>query len=216
MTLFKQIDDLQRPLEWRASPSAALEPYVACYRGLMMPPSLPLNFSQRSSPSGNVIMYFAFGKGQIYETVNLLQRNEEIRQRPNQAIILPKNELWGVSLEKATDVILVMFKSGMAAPFLNLSISELVHWVDPENIWSRSNFEQLMQLGFAPPPARVQLIEKILLSQLAKARIVVDDTVQHALRIIENGKGNIDLKLLADHLNVSGRHLRRQFQHHVG
>ncbi len=210
------MNDLERPLEWEAAPSPRLRPYVERYCGLILPASLPVNFGQRSSPSGNVILQFVFGSGQVCETKYAYRPTATVKSRPNQAVILPKRTAWRVTLEDMTDIVLVKLKAGMAAPFLNLSLSELNTWENVDDIWSASALDPLNNLGTLSVQKRIQSIERVLLNRLKHSDFESDHMVNQALSLIQHARGCLEIQQLASHLNISSRQLRRKFQHHVG
>ncbi|MEM7111691.1 MAG: helix-turn-helix transcriptional regulator [Chloroflexota bacterium] len=208
--------EIERPFGWYATPSPRLRPYVDRYCGFTMPRSMPLSFGQRSSPSGNVTLFFAFGSGQICETKHAYKPDGVVKNRPKQAIILPKDIAWRVTLEETTDVVNVRLRAGMAAPFLNLSLLELSSWARLDEIWSHCAIDQLSQLDLVSIQDRVQLIERVLLQRLEQSTISVDPTVNQAIHLIQKATGRFDIQTLADQLHISTRQLRRKFQHHVG
>ncbi|MFK7803372.1 MAG: hypothetical protein AB8G95_17185, partial [Anaerolineae bacterium] len=79
------LQKIERPLQWNAIPSPKLQPYIESYSGLIIPPSTPLNFGHRSSPSGNVFLQIVFGSGQAYETNHAYKPIGEDKERPKQA-----------------------------------------------------------------------------------------------------------------------------------
>lgn len=216
MTLSYLSHEIKRPLEWVAAPSVRLRPFIECYYGLIIPAWMPISFGQRSAPSGNVILHFAFGAGRVCETQYAYKPNEVVKKRPNQAIILPKRVSWRVNLEGMSDLVLVKIKAGMAAPFLNLSLSELDAWMDAEEIWPSFAMEQLSELEYSSIQKRIPLIERVLIQCLEQSTLEVDQTINQALTLIKSKRGCLEVQTLAKHLNISDRQLRRKFQHHVG
>ena len=177
---------------------------------------MPLNFGHRSYPSGNVFLQFVFGPGRTFETRHAYKPGGKDKVRPNQAIILPKNASWRVKLEASPDFVLVKFKPGMAAPFFNLSLSELDGWEKPTDIWSTSVTEQLCEMEFASIQDRIQIIERVLLHNLERSTIFVDRTVRYAIDLLQRKDGRLKIQNLAERLHISSRQLRRKFQHYVG
>lgn len=208
--------NLERPVEWVATPSPRLRPYVDAYCGFIIPAWRPINFGQRSAPSGSVFLQFVFGANQVRETKYAYKPDGAVINRPKQAIILPKRVSWRIMLDGATDIVLVKLKAGMAAPFLDLSLTELNAWENTNDIWSSSTNEQVSSLQLLSVQDRIQIIEQVLLQRLAQSALAVDQTVNQALALIQKARGGVEIQNLADQLNISSRQLRRKFQHYVG
>lgn len=214
-------DDLRgvtdQPIEWFASPSACLEPYVLGYRGLIMPSHMSNAFTQVVAPSGLVAIYFGFGRPSLSEIHLPGSEHQQESNLPSHAIILPRNQQWGASVDSASDLVAVVFKEGMATPFLDVSLHELqMPWVDPQELWQASTINQLADIEPLSPLSRVTAIESILLSQLQQNRLKPDNLVLRAMSQIVTHNGRAELSVVSEQLGISPRQLRRKFQQHVG
>lgn len=111
----------------------------------------------------------------------------------------------------------VRFKAGGAYPFLRLPMSELYDQVvSLDTFWGRFACEMRERLGCAPTiGAGLALFERLMRSRLCE-KPYEQNLVDYCITEIDRTHGNLSIRRLSDHANMSQNHLTTQFKRVVG
>ena len=108
----------------------------------------------------------------------------------------------------------VRFCHGGAYPFLKLPATELLSQsIDLYDVMGNDTLNNKI-FEAKDTKQRVKVIESLMTKKIVSHKF--DDRIYHSLQLIKKRKGNISIKELADCVNLSQRHFRRQFQIYTG
>ncbi len=105
---------------------------------------------------------------------------------------------------------------GVAGAFVGLSMPELVgRMAPPDDVWPHDFREAVAELEPLPVEKRVSRLGALLLVRL-NPRWEAEVQVREAVRLINARRGRVQVRWLADQLNLSVSQLERNFKQHVG
>ena len=166
---------------------------------------------ERVYPNGNVTLVFHYGSPSKFKKKNSSEYIE-----PNMVICGQQTNYYDLSLSGRTRMILIIFKPHGVKPFFKLPINELLN----ENLSIRdlvkneaSELEDKL-FNSKNNKQRIMHLEKFLLK-----RLILDkdfERIEHAIKIIENSKGQIKTHVIAQEVYLGIKQFERIFSKHVG
>ncbi|MDO9276394.1 MAG: helix-turn-helix domain-containing protein [Lutibacter sp.] len=166
---------------------------------------------ERVFPNGNVTLVFHYGSPSKFKEKN---SNEYVES--NLVICGQQTSYYDLSLSGKTGMILIVFKPHGVEPFFNFPINELLNKnlsvcdlikneaiVLEDKLFNSKNNKQ-----------RITHLENFLLK-----RMIINkdfERVEHAIKIIENSKGQIKTQVIAQEVCLGIKQFERIFSKHVG
>ncbi len=192
-------------------PTGILKKYIKNYCIVEINNSMDYIPCERVFPHGNVTLVFHYGSPSKFKEK---KSNEYIES--NLVICGQQTSYYDLSLSGKTGMILVIFKPHGVKPFLNLPINDLQNKnlsmsdlikneaikLEDKLINSKNNHQRITHL------------ENFLLK-----RIIINkdfERVEHAIKIIENSKGQIKTQVIAQEVCLGIKQFERIFSKHVG
>jgi AraC-like DNA-binding protein len=194
-------------------PSPPLNQFIECfiYHEGFNPPHL----IDRLLPDGNVEII-----------IDLLDRPQFIYDNESLAEIQACRRVWASGLRskpitipsgKNTEMLIISFKKGMAFPFFNMPMNELVDTVvDADLIWGQ-DFAELRELilGAQEVVDKFLCVENFLLNKY-RAKLISNSCVDFALKTIINHPYQLSLASLNQQIGYSQKHFISLFTKQVG
>lgn len=192
-------------------PTGILKKYIKNYCIVEINNSMDYMPCERVFPQGNVTLVFHYGSPSKFKEKT---SNEYIES--NLVICGQQTSYYDLSLSGKTGMILIIFKPHGVKPFLNLPINDLQNSnlsmsdlikneaieLEDKLINSKNNIQRITHL------------ENFLFK-----RIIINkdfERVEHAIKIIENSKGQIKTQVIAEEVCLGIKQFERIFSKHVG
>jgi AraC-like DNA-binding protein len=192
-------------------PTGILKKYIKNYCIVEINNSMDYMPCERVFPHGNVTLVFHYGSPSKFKEK---KSNEYIES--NLVICGQQTSYYDLSLSGKTGMILVIFKPHGVKPFFKLPINELLN----ENLSIRdlvkneaSELEDKL-FNSKNNKQRIIYLEEFLLK-----RLILDkdfERIEHAIKIIENSKGQIKTHVIAQEVYLGIKQFERIFSKHVG
>jgi AraC-like DNA-binding protein len=132
------------------------------------------------------------------------------------AVVGPRTRATWLRFDGAVDQVNISFLPGVAGAFVHLPMAELLGRVAaPADMWPSEFCEAVAELQPLPVPERVAQLERLLLARL-EPRLEPGPQVREAVRLIHSTRGRVQVRRLADRVNLSVSQLERTFKRHVG
>jgi len=192
-------------------PKGILKKYIKNYCIVEINNSMDYIPCERVLPQGNVTLVFHYGSPSKFKKKNSSEYIES-----NLVICGQQSSYYDLSLSGKTGIILIVFKPHGVEPFFNFPINELLNKnlsvsdlikneaaVLEDKLFNSQNNKQ-----------RIAHLENVLLK-----RMVINkdfERVEHAIKIIENSKGQIKTQVLAEEVCLGIKQFERIFSKHVG
>ena len=166
---------------------------------------------ERILPSGNATLVFHFGSPSKFQKKNSTEYIE-----PNLVICGQQTSYYDLSLSGKTGMILIVFKPHGVKSFLNFSANKLLN----ENLSLKDlvKYEAIeledRLFNSTSNKQRISHIETFLIK-----RLILDqdfERVEHAIKMIENSKGQIKTQNIAQEVCLGIKQFERIFSKHVG
>ncbi len=167
--------------------------------------------NERVYPSGYASMVFHYGSASKFQ-----KKNSSKYIEPNLVICGQQTNYYDLSLSGKTGMILIVFKPHGLKPFFNFPITELLN----ENlslqdlIKNEANELEGKLLNAPNNKQRIAHLENFLIGRLIHS----DEfkRVEHALKIIENSKGQMKAQDIAREVCLGIKQFERTFSKYVG
>ncbi len=192
-------------------PTGILRKYIKNYYIVEINNSMDFIPFERVFPHGNATLVFHYGSPSKFKEICL---NEYVES--NLVICGQQTSYYDLSLSGKTGMILIVFKPHGVEPFFNLPINELLNKnlslsdlikneaiVLEDKLFNSKNNKQ-----------RITHLETFLLK-----RMIINkdfERVEHAIKIIENSKGQIKTQVIAQEVCLGIKQFERIFSKHVG
>ena len=192
-------------------PTGILKKYIKNYYIVEINNSMDYMPCERVFPHGNVTLVFHYGSPSKFKKKNSCEYIES-----NLVICGQQTSYYDLSLSGKTGMILIVFKPHGVKPFLNLPIDDLLNKnlsmsdlikseaIDLEDKLcnSKNNRQRIIQL------------EKFLIKRLTSNKDF--ERIEHAIKIIENSKGQMKSKAVAQEVCLGIKQFEKTFSKHVG
>jgi AraC-like DNA-binding protein len=167
--------------------------------------------NERVYPCGYATLVFHYGSPSIFQ-----KKNSSKNIEPNLVICGQQTSYYDLSLSGKTGMILIVFKPHGVKPFFNFPITELLN--ENLSLYDLLNNEtiELEDKLFNSPNnrQRITLLENFLIKRLIHNNEF--ERVEHALKIIENSKGQIKAQDIAHEVCLGIKQFERTFSKYVG
>ncbi len=192
-------------------PTGILSKFIKNYFIVETDNSIDYLPNERVYPCGYATMVFHYGSPSKFQKKNLSKYIE-----PNLVICGQHTNYYDLSLSGKTGMVLIVFKAHGLKPFFNFPITELLN----ENLslqdLIKNEATELEDKLFNTPnnKQRIAHIENFLVKRL----IFSDEfkRVEHALKIIENSKGQMKAQDIAHEMCLGIKQFERTFSKYVG
>jgi AraC-like DNA-binding protein len=166
---------------------------------------------ERVYPNGNVTLVFHYGSPSKLKKRNSIEYIES-----NLVICGQQSSYYDLSLSGRTSMILIVFKPHGVKSFFNLPISELLNENLPLQDLIENEAPELEDklLNSKNNNQRIIYLENFLLK-----RLILDkdfERVEHAIKMIENSKGQIKTQNIAQEVCLGIKQFERIFSKYVG
>ncbi len=167
--------------------------------------------SERVYPTGYATMVFHYGSPSIFQKKDLSKNIE-----PNLVICGQQTSYYDLSLAGKTGMFLIVFKPHGVKSFFNFPITELLNEsLSLHDLLNNEAIELEDKLFNAPKNRqRISLLEDFLIKRLNHNNEF--ERVEHAIKIIENFKGQIKTKDIAPEVCLGIKQFERTFSKYVG
>lgn len=166
---------------------------------------------ERVYPCGNATLVFHYGSPSIFQ-----KKDSSKNIEPNLVICGQQTSYYDLSLSGKTGMILIVFKPHGVKSFFNFPITELLN--ENLSLHDLLNYEtiELEDKLFNSPNnrQRITLLENFLIKRLIHNNEF--ERVEHALKIIENSKGQIKTQDIAHEVCLGIKQFERTFSKYVG
>lgn len=166
---------------------------------------------ERVYPNGNVTFVFHYGSPSKFKKKNSSEYIES-----NLVICGQQTNYYDLSLSGRTRMILIIFKPHGVKPFFKLPINELLN----ENLsikdLIKNEASELEDKLFNSKNNKQRIIH---LEEFLLKRLILDkdfERIEHAIKIIENSKGQIKTQVLAQEVCLGIKQFERIFSKHIG
>ena len=192
-------------------PTGILKKYIKNYCIVEINNSMDYMPCERVFPHGNVTLVFHYGSPSKFKEK---KSNEYIES--NLVICGQQTSYYDLSLSGKTGMILIIFKPHGVKPFLNLPINDLQNKnLSMSDLIKNEAIELEDKLiNSKNNNQRITHLENFLLK-----RIIINkdfERVEHAIKIIENSKGQIKTQVIAEEVCLGIKQFERIFSKHVG
>lgn len=192
-------------------PTGILKKYIKNYCIVEINNSMDYMPCERVFPHGNVTLVFHYGSPSKFKEK---KSNEYIES--NLVICGQQTSYYDLSLSGKTGMILIIFKPHGVKPFLNLPINDLQNKnLSMSDLIKNEAIELEDKLiNSKNNNQRITHLENFLLK-----RIIINkdfERVEHAIKIIENSKGQIKTQVIAQEVCLGIKQFERIFSKHVG
>ena len=192
-------------------PIKILSKYIKNYFIVETDNSIDYMPEERVYPSGYATMVFHYGSPSKFQ-----KRNSSKYIEPNLVICGQQTNYYDLSLSGKTGMILIVFRPHGVKSFFNFPITELLN----ENLslqdLANNEANELEDKLFNSPnnKQRVIHIENFLIKRLIHNNEF--ERVEHAVKIIENSKGQIKAQDIAHDVCLGIKQFERTFSKYVG
>jgi AraC-like DNA-binding protein len=193
------------------NPTGILSKYIQNYFIVETYNSIDFMPKERVYPTGNTTMVFHYGSPSIFQ-----KKNSSKNIEPNLVICGQQTSYYDLSLSGKTGMILIVFKPHGVKSFFNFPITELLNEnLSLQDLLSNETIELEDKLFNSPNNRqRITLLENFLIKRLIHNNEF--ERVEHALKIIENSKGQIKAQDIAHEVCLGIKQLERTFSKYVG
>ena len=192
-------------------PTGVLKKYIKYYGIVEVSNSLDYMPFERVFPHGNVTLVFHYGSPSKFKEKNSSEYIES-----NLVICGQQTSYYDLSLSGKTGMIFIVFKPHGVKSFLNLPISDLQNENLPMDYLIKNEAIELEDKLFNSKNnnQRIIQLEKFLIKRLSTDNDF--ERVEHAIKIIENTKGQVKSKDVAQEVCLGIKQFERIFSKHVG
>lgn len=199
-------------LHRQVSPEGFLADYVDWFWMLQAPAHL-LPVRERRPADGRVEVVFHFAGSYTHAPADEQRKSPPLQKS---ALLGPRSQGYVVETMGNISSVMIRFRPGGLAPFLPVPLDELVDQaVELDQVWGQVARGWEEQVESAPSFEQCQnLLTCILLSQFRAHPH--QHVVQAAVQRIDAASGNLSMRVLADEMGWSQKHMERLFAHTVG
>lgn len=192
-------------------PTGILKKYIKNYCIVEINNSMDYMPCERVFPHGNVTLVFHYGSPSKFKEK---KSNEYIES--NLVICGQQTRYYDLSLSGKTGMILIIFKPHGVKPFLNLPINDLQNKnLSMSDLIKNEAIELEDKLiNSKNNNQRITHLENFLLKRIIISKDF--ERVEHAIKIIENSKGQIKTQVIAQEVCLGIKQFERIFSKHVG
>lgn len=167
--------------------------------------------NERVYPCGYATLVFHYGSPSIFQ-----KKNSSKYIEPNLVICGQQTSYYDLSLSGKTGMILIVFRPHGVKSFFNFPITELLNEnLSLHDLINNESIELEDKLFNSPNNRqRITLLENFLIKRLIHNNEF--ERVEHALKIIENSKGQIKTQDIAHEVCLGIKQLERTFSKYVG
>ena len=167
--------------------------------------------NERVYPCGNATLVFHYGSPSIFQKKNLSKYIE-----PNLVICGQQTNYYDLSLSGKTGMILILFRPHGVKSFFNFPITELLNEnLSLQDLINNEAIELEDKLLNSPNnKQRITHIENFLIGRLIYNNEF--ERVEHAIKMIENTKGQIKAQNIASEVCLGIKQFERTFSKYVG
>jgi AraC-like DNA-binding protein len=167
--------------------------------------------NERVYPCGYATLVFHYGSPSIFQ-----KKDSSKNIEPNFVICGQQTSYYDLSLSGKTGMILIIFKPHGVKSFFNFPITELLNEnLSLQDLLNNETIELEDKLFNSPNNRqRITLLERFLLKRLIHNNEF--ERVEHAIKIIENSKGQIKTQDIAHDVCLGIKQFERTFSKYVG
>lgn len=167
--------------------------------------------NERVYPCGYATIVFHYGSPSIFQ-----KKDSSKNIEPNLVICGQQTSYYDLSLSGKTGMILIVFKPHGVRSFFNFPITELLNEnLSLHDLLNNETIELEDKLFNSPNNRqRITLLENFLIKRLIHNNEF--ERVEHALKIIENSKGQIKTQDIAHEVCLGIKQFERTFSKYVG
>lgn len=192
-------------------PTGILKKYIKNYCIVEINNSMDYMPYERVFPHGNVTLVFHYGLPSKFKEKNAIEYVES-----NLVICGQQTGYYDVSLSGKTGMILIIFRAHGIQSFLHLPIYELSNQNLSLSDLIKDDASELEDELLNSPNNQQRIIH---LERFLCKRLVIDkdfERIEHAIKLIENSKGQLKSKSLAQEVCLGIKQFERIFSKHVG
>ncbi len=192
-------------------PIGILKKYIKNYFIVEINSSIDFMQEERVFPHGNVNLVFHYGSPSKFK-----QKNSRSYIEPGLVICGQQSSYYDLSLSGKTGMIIVVFKPHGVKPFFEFPVSEISNEnLSMEDLVKNESIELEDKLFYSTNnKQRIIHLENFLIKRLIINKDF--DRVEHAIKIIEDSKGQIKTNKLAQEVCLGIKQFERIFSKHVG
>jgi AraC-like DNA-binding protein len=192
-------------------PAEILSKYIKNYFIVEIDNSINFMSKERVFPCGNATLVFHYGSPSKFQKKNSSEYIE-----PNLVICGQQTNYYDLSLSGKTGMILIVFKPHGVKSFFNFPITELLNEnLSFQDLASNEATELKDKLLNSPNNSqRIIHLENFLVQKLIQNEDF--DRVEHAVKMIENSKGQIKTQEIAQEVCLGIKQFERIFSKYVG
>ncbi|MFC2117540.1 DUF6597 domain-containing transcriptional factor [Bacteroidota bacterium] len=192
-------------------PTGILRKYIKNYCIVEINNSMDYMPYERVFPHGNVTLVFHYGLPSKFKKK---KSNEYIES--SLVICGQQTGYYDLSLSGKTGMILIIFKPHGIKPFFNLPINDLQNKNLSMSDLIKNEAIELEEKLFNSKNNKQRIIqlEKFLIKRLSTDND--SERIEHAIKLIENSKGLLKSKVVAQELCLGIKQFERIFSKHVG
>jgi AraC-like DNA-binding protein len=188
-------------------PTGRLASYVRAFQVLSTDGTAPVSLLDFGGADVSVPLHF--GDPVVIE-------GPVLAKVPSAALVGPRVRSVWLRFDGDIDQVNVSFFPGVAGAFVGLSMPEVVDQVaSPDDVWPRDFRDAVAELEPLPVAERLSRLSALLLARFEPAR-EPGPQVREAVRLIDATRGRVQVRSLADRVNLSVSQLERAFKRHVG
>lgn len=167
--------------------------------------------NERVYPCGYATMVFHYGSPSKFQ-----KKNSSIYIEPSLVICGQQTNYYDLSLSGKTGMILIVFRPHGVKPFFNFPITELLNEnLSLQDLINNEAIELEDKLFNAPSnKQRITHLESFLIKRLIQNNEF--ERVEHAIKMIENSKGQIKAQDIAHEVCLGIKQFERTFSKYVG
>jgi len=192
-------------------PTDILSKYIKNY--FIVETDNPIDFlpNERVYPCGYATMVFHYGSPAIFQ-----KKDSSKYIEPNLVICGQQTSYYDLSLSGKTGMILIVFRPHGVKSFFNFPITELLNEnLSLQDLINNESIELEDKLFNSPNNRqRITHLENFLIKRLI--HINEFERVEHAIKIIENSKGQIKAQDIAHEICLGIKQFERTFSKYVG
>jgi AraC-like DNA-binding protein len=192
-------------------PTGILKKYIKNYSVVETSNAVDYMPSVRVFPYGNVVMVFHYGSPSKFKKANA---NEYIE--PRLVICGQQSSYYDLSLSGKTGMVFVTFKPHGVKPFFKFPVSELLN--ENLSMWDLIK-EEAIELEDKLLYSKTNEQRIIHLENFLMKRLILNkdfERVEHAVKLIENTKGQIKTRSVAQEVFLGIKQFERVFFQNVG
>jgi len=192
-------------------PTGILKNYIKYYSIIEDACSFEYMPKVRIFPNGNVVMVFHYGSPSKFQ-----KKNSEEYIEPRLVICGQQTSYYDLSVSGKTGMILIAFKPHGVRPFFNFPVNELLNENISMHDLIKNEARELEDklLNSENNEQRIENIENFLMERLSLNKDF--NRVEHAIKIIENYKGQVKAHSLANEVCLGIKQFERVFFQNVG